>query len=135
MKVLLDTDVNLDFILQRQPFFVEAEQVFLELIKGKFEAYICDITPLNIFYIAKKEFGNDKTRLEISKLLQLVEVCIVNRQILQNALTSTIKDYEDAVQNESAIAENLDAIVTRNTKDFANSTIKVYTPSEFLQTI
>lgn len=135
MKVLLDTDVNLDFILQRQPFFVEAEQVFLELVKGKFEAYICDITPLNIFYIAKKEFGNDKTRLEISKLLQLVEVCIVNRQILQNALTSTIKDYEDAVQNESAIAENLDAIVTRNTKDFANSTIKVFTPSEFLQTI
>jgi predicted nucleic acid-binding protein len=133
MKILLDTDVNLDFILQRQPFFVEAEQIFLELVNGKFEAYICDITPLNIFYIARKEFGNDKTRLEISKLLQLVEVCIVNRQILQNALTSTITDYEDAVQNESAMAENLDAIVTRNTKDFTNSSIKVYTPSEFLQ--
>jgi predicted nucleic acid-binding protein len=135
VKILLDTDVNLDFILQRQPFYIEAKEIFLSLVKGNFEAYICGITPLNIFYIARKEYGNDKTRLEISKLLQLVNVCDVNRQILQIALTSKITDYEDAVQNESAIAENLDAIVTRNTKDFKNSTLKIYTPSEFLQII
>jgi predicted nucleic acid-binding protein len=132
---LLDTDVNLDFILQRQPFYIEAKEIFLRLAKGDFEAYICGITPLNIFYIARKEYGNDKTRLEISKLLQLVNVCDVNRQTLQIALNSKITDYEDAVQNESAIAENLDAIVTRNTKDFKNSTLKIYTPSEFLQII
>jgi predicted nucleic acid-binding protein len=135
MKILLDTDVNLDFILQRQPFYIEAKEIFLRLAKGDFEAYICGITPLNIFYIARKEYGNDKTRLEISKLLQLVNVCDVNRQTLQIALNSKITDYEDAVQNESAIAENLDAIVTRNTKDFKNSTLKIYTPSEFLQII
>lgn len=135
MRILLDTDVNLDFVLQRQPFYAEAREIFIQLAKGKFEAYICGITPLNIFYIARKEFGNDKTRLEISKLLQLVNVCTVNKQVLQNALTSKISDYEDAVQNESAIAENLDAIVTRNTKDYSNSTLKIYTPGEFLQNI
>jgi predicted nucleic acid-binding protein len=135
MKVLIDTDVNLDFILQRQPFFAEAKEIFSCLVKGSFEGFVCGITPLNIFYIARKEFGNDKTRLEVSKLLQLVNVCEINQQILQKALTSTIKDYEDAVQNESAIAENLDAIITRNTKDFTNSTLKVYSPNEFLQTI
>lgn len=135
MRVLLDTDVNLDFILQRQPFYVEAKEIFVRLGKGDFEGFVCGITPLNISYIARKEFGNDKTRLEISKLLQLVNICEINAKILRSALTSTITDFEDAVQNESAIAENLDVIITRNTKDFANSTLKIYTPSEFLQII
>ncbi len=135
MKVLLDTDVNLDFILQRQPFYTEAKEVFIRLVKGNFEGYVCGITPLNIFYIARKEFGNDKTRLEISKLLQLIKISNINQQILQDGLTSAITDYEDAVQNESAIAEHLDAIVTRNTKDFTNSSLKVYTPTEFLRMV
>ena len=55
--------------------------------------------------------------------------------MLQNALTSPITDYEDAVQNECALAENLDAIVTRNTKDYKNSSVKIYSPTEFLQMI
>ena len=54
MRILLDTDVNLDFILQRQPFYVEAKEIFSRLVKGDFEASVCGITPLNIFYIAKK---------------------------------------------------------------------------------
>lgn len=135
MKVLLDTDVNLDFILQRQPFYTEAKAIFVHLAKGNFEGYVSGITPLNIFYIARKVFGNEKTRLEISNLLQLVKVCSINYQILEQALMSNISDYEDDAQNESAIAENLHAIITRNVKDFSNSTLKIYTPTEFLQNI
>ena len=72
---------------------------------------------------------------EVQKLLQLVEICPVNSNILHQALLSPVTDYEDAVQCESAIAENLDAIVTRNTKDFANSPILIYSPTEFLKQI
>ncbi len=135
MKVLLDTDVNLDFILQRQPFYVDAKEIFKRLANNDFEAYICDITVLNIFYITRKQFTSSQIRYEISKLLQIVKVCSIDHQILQKALISPIDDYEDAVQNETAIAENLDAIVTRNAKDFANSILRIYAPDEFLQSI
>lgn len=132
MRVLLDTDVILDFVTQRMPHFVEAKEIFVLLTQNKFEAYFCAITPLNVAYIAQKQFGAVQTRQSISKLLQLVKISEVDAKILQNAINSPIADYEDAVQHESAVAENLDAIVTRNTKDFANATVKVYSPTEFL---
>ena len=133
IKALLDTDVNLDFILQRQPFFAEADEIFLRCSNGDFEAYVCDITPVNIFYIGRKEIGRQPTVQAIADLLRMAKICTVEKNILQMALTSPITDYEDAVQHECAAAENLDAIVTRNTKDYKNSSVKIYSPSEFLQ--
>lgn len=135
MKVLLDTDVILDFILQCQPFYTQAKEIFVRLAKGDFEAYVCDITILNIFYIARKQFDSAPIRGEISKLLQLVNICSANHQILQSALISPISDFEDAVQNEVAVRENLDAIITRNVKDFTNSELKIYAPDDFIQII
>ena len=70
---------------------------------------------------------------ELEKLLCLVKICSVNSTILQKAINSPITDYEDAVQHDYALAENLDALVTRNTKDYKNSSVKVYTPTKFLQ--
>jgi len=132
-RILLDTDINLDFVLARQPFFVEAKEIFLRLAQNKFEAYIADITAINIYYFGRKEIGRSDTLKELEKLLHLVKICSVNSAILQKAINSPITDYEDAVQHECAVAENLDAIVTRNTKDYKNSSVKVYSPSEFLQ--
>ena len=132
-RMLLDTDINLDFVLARQPFFVEAKEIFLQLAQNKFEAYIADITAINIYYFGRKEKGRDDTLKELEKLLRLVKICSVDSIILQKAINSPISDYEDAVQHECAVAENLDAIVTRNTKDFKNSSVKIYSPTEFLQ--
>lgn len=133
MRILLDTDVNLDLILQRQPFYTAAKEIFVRLSNGEFEAYVCDITILNISFITRKELDSSQIRQTISQLLQLVKISKIDALILQKAITSPISDYEDAVQHESAIAENLDAIVTRNTKDFANASLKVYSPNEFLE--
>lgn len=133
MRILLDTDVSLDFVLARQPFFVEAEEIFRQLAQNKFEVYIADITAINIYYFGRKEKGRADTLKELEKLLRLVKVCSANSIILQKAIDSPITDYEDAVQHECAVAENLDAIVTRNTKDYKNAVIKVYSPTEFLQ--
>jgi len=132
-RILLDTDISLDFVLARQPFFIEAKEIFLGLAQNKFEAYIASITAINIYYFGRKEKGRDDTLKELGKLLRLVKICSVNSTILQKAINSLITDYEDAVQHECAAAENLDAIVTRNTKDYINSSVKIYSPSEFLQ--
>lgn len=133
IKTLIDTDVNLDFVLKRQPFFVEADEIFRRCSNGDFEAYICDISAINIFYIGRKELGQQNTIQAIADLLTMTKICTVDSSILQAALISPITDYEDAVQHECAVAENLDAIVTRNTKDYKNASVKIYLPSEFLQ--
>ena len=132
MRILLDTDVNLDFILACQPFFVEAKEIFLQLAQNKFEAYIADITAINIYYFGRKEKGRDYTLQELDKLLLIIKVCSIDSSILQSAINSPITDYEDAVQHECAVVENLDAIVTRNVKDYKNSTVKIYAPTDFL---
>ena len=132
MKALLDTDVNLDFVLQRQPFFIEADEIFFRCSNGDFDGYICDITAINVFYLARKQIGRQKTLQAVTDLLTMTNICTAEKSILQAALTSPITDFEDAVQHECAVAENLDAIVTRNIKDYKNSTVKVYSPDEFL---
>lgn len=133
MRVLLDNDGVLDFLLERQPFFIEADEIFIRLQNKEFKGYISAITPINAFYTTRKEKGKDIAFRAVEGLLKLVEVAKTDKQILQNAFSLNFTDYEDAVQCASAMAENLDAIVTRNTKDYKNSTIKVYLPSEFLQ--
>ena len=135
MRVLLDNDVNLDFVLARQPFFTEAEQIFEAIARSEVEAFIASITAINIYYIGRKEKGRTATLRELEKLLQVVKVCPIDSVILQKALTPPITDYEDAVQHECAVAENLDSIIPRNIKNYKNSILKVYSPSEFLQTV
>lgn len=135
MRILLDTDVNLDFVLARQPFFVAAQEIYVLIAQKKIEAFVSSITPINIYYFGRKEKGRLVAIQELQKLLKLVNVCVADKHILQKALTSPITDYEDAVQHECALAENLDAIVTRNVKDYKNASLPIFTPADFLQEI
>jgi predicted nucleic acid-binding protein len=133
MRVLLDNDVVLDFLLKRHPFFTEADEIFVRLQNKEFRAFISAITPINAFYTTRKEKGKDIAFKAVEGLLKIVEVCQTNKSVLQNAFTLDFTDFEDSVQCASAIAENLDAIVTRNAKDYKNSPVEIYSPTEFLQ--
>lgn len=133
MRVLLDTNVVLDFVLQRQPFFIEADEIFLRLRNNEFDGFVSPITPINVFYTTRKEIDKTSAFIAIEELLNLVKISKSNNQIYQNALSINFNDYEDAVQHECAIAENLDAIVTRNPKDFKNALVKMFSPDDFLQ--
>ncbi len=133
MRVLLDNDVILDFLLQRPPFYNSANRIFIHLQNKEIQVYISAITPINAFYTTRKEKGKDIAFKAVEGLLKIVEVCRTNKSVLQDAFTLNFSDFEDAVQCASAIAENLDAIVTRNSKDYKLSPIKVFSPDEFLQ--
>ena len=133
MRVLFDTDVVLDVILARQPFAKEAAELFDLSEQGIFEAYVSAITPLNIFYIARKAKAVRDLRQAIQALLQKVSVCPVDKSILTAAFGLRFVDYEDAVQNSSADALGLDAIVTRDVYDYKYATLPVFTPEGFLQ--
>lgn len=133
MRILIDTNIILDYVLERQPFHAEAEEIVLRVAKQDFAGYVSSITPINVYYTGRKLKGKDHTIKAVRRLLRLFEVCAADKRVLQRAFTANFNDYEDAVQHECAIAENLDAIVTRNTKDYKNSAVQVYSPTEFLQ--
>jgi predicted nucleic acid-binding protein len=135
MKVLLDTDVILDVIAARIPFKQEAAELLDLSEQGAFDAYISALTPLNVFYVARKARSSANLRESIKELLQAVRVCPLNDSVLNAAFALPFSDYEDAVQHCCATAAGLEAIVTRNVRDYKNSTLPVFTPAEFLSHI
>ncbi len=133
MRVLLDTDVILDLLLDRAPF-AEHTARLMELNEQQvFEAYVSAITPVNVFYIGRKLIGGEATRRGIAELLAAVRICPVDAGVLRNALALPFTDYEDAVQHAAATASLLDAVVTRNTEDYRAATLPVHTPDTFLK--
>lgn len=98
----------------------------------RIDAYISAITPVNVFYIARKLKGGDTARRIVAKLLIALRVCPVDESVLRSALNSSFTDYEDAVQHHAATASLLDAVITRNTKDYKAATLPVFTPTDFL---
>ncbi len=132
IKALLDTNIILDWMLDRQPFSKEANAIWDANKRGVFEAYVAAITPTNVYYIASKVKSASIVKQAIADLLATVQICPLNQAILQNAQTLQFSDYEDAVQHESAVASGLDVIVTRNLKDYSKATLPVYAPADFL---
>ena len=132
MRVLIDTNVFLDYVLERHPFHDDAQAIILHLADEDFVGYASAITPVNVYYFGRKMKDAEHARKEVRRMVRLVEIARTDKDVLQDAFALEFKDYEDAVQCASAIAEGLDAIVTRNTKDYKKSPIPVYSPAEFL---
>ena len=133
IRALLDTDVVLDLVLERTPFVEDVAALWLAHEKQLFVAYVAGITPINVFYIVRKIKGADVARETVDLLISTLHVCVIDQQVLQAALTIPMTDYEDAVQVAAAVKLQLDAVVTRNTKDYANATILVFSPPDFLK--
>ncbi|HMS43052.1 MAG TPA: PIN domain-containing protein, partial [Pyrinomonadaceae bacterium] len=98
IRVLIDTDVNLDFILQRQPFFVEASEIFTRLGNGEFIGYVSAVTPINVAYFTRKTKGISGAIQAVRDLQIAVKIIEINNATITNALVSPISDFEDAVQ-------------------------------------
>lgn len=132
MRVMLDTNVVLDLLLQRKPFDTQAAQIFSMIETSILEASLCATTLTTIDYLLSQSMTKAKARKVVGKLLELFEIGPVNRAVIQSAVMSDIKDFEDAVLHESARLSNCRAIITRNGKDFKKATLTIYDPSEFL---
>ena len=135
MRILLDNDVVLDYVLNRDKHFACAAEIFRLLDASKIDVFVSAITPVNTFYTTRKEKGLEAATQAVQLLLDTVRFCTSDRSVLQNAFDMGFSDFEDAVQCASAVAEGFDAIVTRNTIDYANSPIQIYSPAEFLEVL
>ncbi len=133
IQVLFDTNIILDIALNRNPYFNEASQLFGLIDKKKITGYITATTITDIYYLAKKELGHDVALDFISNLIEVVNLIGVDKEIVLNALTSGMKDFEDAIQVFAAKMNNIKTVITRNKSNFTGSSLEIYSPSEFLQ--
>jgi len=132
MKILIDTNILLDIILNRAPFAEFSEQVFVAAKFATIDLFMSATTITDLYYIARKEKGREQTLLLIEDLLQCVDVISVNKAVILHALHTGLPDFEDAVQEGAAKQANISIIVTRNGADFKNSDLDVYSPEEFI---
>jgi len=132
VRVLLDINVLLDVLADREPF-AEASGAVLSLVeREQLEGWIAAHSVTTLFYLLGRELGRTKARRVIRKLLGLLEVAAVEEEVLADALDLPIADYEDAVQAACASVIDAQYLVTRNTKDFRKSDVPALAPTELL---
>jgi predicted nucleic acid-binding protein len=131
-RIFLDSDIILDALLKRPGFEIAAKNVLLN--KDKYKIYTSAIAFLNIHYFLDKFDRANKFKL-LSELRSIITITEVGEQIIDLALNSGSPDFEDAVQYYAALSIKANAIVTRNIKDYKQSTIPVLTAEQFLKTI
>ena len=132
MKILMDANVALDVLLERQPFYVSGIKI-LSLSKGGIELFLSASTVTDIYYIIRKELKKKETALTLLKnLLASVDVAAVTNNEIHRAIDLNWDDLEDAVQYASGETIAVDYLVTRNTSDFSAADYPVVTPDELL---
>lgn len=132
-KIFIDANVLLDLSLKRKGY-EEAEQLFIEIGKGKFNAYMSSSVLHIVFYILSKELSIEITKTILLNFLEEIQLIDLNKEIAVNALNSKIKDSEDALQYYVALHHNVDFFIS-NDKQLKKESIPnlpVYTTLEFV---
>jgi predicted nucleic acid-binding protein len=118
MKILIDTNIVLDVLLDRQPFVDEGIALFEMVEQQQIQGYIAATTVTNIFYIVRKAHNRTVALDAVRRVLMALELCQVDRAVIEQAIDDGLKDFEDGVQVACAKLNQLDAIVTRDRNDF-----------------
>jgi predicted nucleic acid-binding protein len=135
MRLLIDANIILD-VLQNRAEFVEASSLIWKLCEtDRATGYVSTLTFANLVYIMRKELAPDKIEEVFQKLNLIFEFADFNSEDLSKAVQLNWKDFEDAVQSVTAERIRADYIITRNVRDFADSRVVAYTPSELLARI
>jgi predicted nucleic acid-binding protein len=135
MNALLDVNVVLDMFLLRQPWLAEAGAIWEANRAGRITAYLSSASMPTIFYVIRKQLDQAHARIAVAESLRSLTILPVGRTTLELALVGTGTDFEDNLQIACAVEAGLDAIVTRDLKGFAGSTVAVLTPAELLARI
>jgi predicted nucleic acid-binding protein len=130
---LVDTNVIIDMLLDREDADA-ACAVFDGAERGDYSLHICALSFTTMFYSLRKILSREDRINALTQLNEAMEVAAVDSKVIDMALKSGWKDFEDAVQNFSAVADpQISAIITRNTKDFKDSSLEVIDSVEFLK--
>lgn len=133
-KVFVDTNILVDLLSMRAPFYDDSVKLFSLADKKKIELSISSLTIANTNYILTKQLGKIQSKNILKKIVLVVQILPLNSKIIDLALIDeTFSDYEDGVQYYTAIEHQQDVIVTRNLKDYKSANITVMTPRQFVE--
>ena len=134
-NAFIDTDVIVDFLTDRKPFSIESAKIFSLIDQKKIKGCVSSLSFSNLYYVLRKFGTHKKVINSLQELSEMVDIFKVDSDIIKSALTSDFKDFEDSIQYFTALEhKKLDCIITRNIKDYKDSTIPVMTPETFLVT-
>ena len=134
MKLLIDTNVVLDVLLRREPFFRTAAEVLNLTQRDDVREYVSASAITDIYYIANKQL-KDRAAVRdlLERLLKIVSVAAVSEQEIRNALNLTWADFEDSVKYSVALLNEMDGIVTRNPDDYQEANMRIWLPEQVLE--
>jgi predicted nucleic acid-binding protein len=134
VNVLIDTNVVLDVLARREPFFSDSSEIWTLAETGRMAGFVSTLTLPNLFYLLRRTMGQKGARHAIAILRDIFKLVPLDAQIVNQALDADIDDFEDAIQFFSALRADAAALITRNPKDFPGTDLAVQTPTEFLAT-
>ncbi len=134
-RLFIDTNIMLDFLGERVPFYDAIAKIATLAEKGKLTLVVSPISFATVNYFLSK-FENSKiAREKLRKFKIISEICSLDEHTIEKGLNSSFEDFEDALQYFSAAASECDIIITRNGKDFKRSLLPIMTADEFLKSI
>ena len=132
--VLIDTDVIMDFFFDRKPFAEFATEILNRCEEKKIKGFTTPVIICNVYYLLRKTASHQLIVEKIKQLLNIIEIIEMNKDVVFEALNSEFKDFEDSLQNYSAIKDGkINIILTRNIKDFKKSSLAILTPKTYLK--
>ena len=135
-KVFIDTNIIVDLLAKREPFYEEAAMLFTLADKQQVNLSVSALTFANTNYILSQSLKPEEVRQILRKLKLIVQVLCINEKIIGLSLNDNdFRDFEDAVQYYTALENDTDIIITRNLKDFQKAKLPVLTAAQFLTTI
>lgn len=133
MKIFIDTNILLDVLTGREPFYKNSAIIWSMVEKEIVKGYISAISVNNVYYIVKKLKGRIEAEKVVDKILKDFKVISLTYEILKLARTMKERDFEDIIQYFSALQVGCDFIITRNKKDFPRKEIEIVDPGEFIE--
>ena len=133
--VFADSDIILDLLSARQPYYSHAAVLFSLADEGYLRICVSSLSFANVNYILSRQYKGDQAKKKLLKFKTLVTVLSVDDKIIELALASDFKDFEDAIQYHTAIENDVHLLLTRNLKDFRKADINVLTAEQYLKSI
>ena len=130
--VFIDSDIILDVLLEREPHFKDSQTILGLAESNDVRGFTSSLIIANCFYIIENQKNQAAARNSIAKLRSILHVLPFSDKEIGESLNSNFKDFEDGIQHYIALNNNIDAIITRNTRDFKNAGLPVMTPAELL---
>ena len=133
MIILLDTNISLDFLLRREPFFESINKIMIMVKDNEVEPCVTASSVTDIYYIMRRYKTQEERVLMLTEYLKLVDIINTTRTDILKALKMEKSDFEDAVAFQSAKRKKVDYLITRDKTGFADNTVSVVSPDEFLK--